>query len=229
MPAGPTGRDACATRNSAGKMPAGPTAKMAVRGCPVLRGFLRCGHALPVQVDFTDAFYPSQNVINGLTADSHQFSADDARHKITGQIQNLLWRRAFETFAENRSHRSSKRLHFRAERHPNVCVALLIHTQINAHGVCALLVFSDVDEIEIFVVAGFLSLRAVCIRNERLAPFVFGQRFKQSNDLIQFSRIHRHFEFIRIALSVIPSEVEESRGTHGKHFSGCLDFARHDV
>ena len=48
---------------SAGKMPAGPSAKMAV-----LR-HLR--HALAVQPNFADAFYPREDVIHSLAPDSH--------------------------------------------------------------------------------------------------------------------------------------------------------------
>ena len=43
-------------------------------------------HALPVQPNFADAFYPREDVIHSLAADAHQFRADNARHEITRQI-----------------------------------------------------------------------------------------------------------------------------------------------
>jgi len=49
--------------DSAGKMPASPTARMAV-----LR-HLR--HALTIQIDFADTFYPREDVIHSLAPDSH--------------------------------------------------------------------------------------------------------------------------------------------------------------
>src|SRR5262245_32615074 len=71
-------------------------------------------HAFAVQIHFADAFYPREDVIHGLAAESYQFCADNARHEITRQIQNLLRCRPGEPLAENRRHRPSKRLHFRA-------------------------------------------------------------------------------------------------------------------
>src|SRR5262245_51668322 len=83
-------------------------------------------HALTVQINFADALYPREHVIHSLAAESHEFRADDAHHKITRQIENLLRRRAIESLAENRRHRASERLHFRAEGHANVCLAFFI-------------------------------------------------------------------------------------------------------
>ena len=148
-------------------------------------------HALPVQPNFADAFYPREDVIHSLAADSHQFRAHDARHEITRQIQNLLRRRAVEPLAKNGRHRASERLHFRTEGHANVCLALFIYVQINADCVGALLVFPNVDEIKILAFTRLLPFRIVCIRNERLAPLIFRQRFKKIDDLAQFTRIHR--------------------------------------
>ena len=51
-------------------------------------------HALSVHPNFADAFYPREDVIDGLAAQPHEFRADNARHKITRQIENLLRRRA---------------------------------------------------------------------------------------------------------------------------------------
>ena len=160
---------------SAGKMPAGPTAKMAV-----LR-HLR--DALAVQPNFADAFYSREDVIHSLAADPHQFRADDARHEITRQIENLLRRRTVEPLAKNGRHCASERLHFRAEGHTNVGLALFIDVQINADCVGALLVFTNIDEIKILALTRLLSFRIVRVRNERLAPFVFRQRFKKIDDL----------------------------------------------
>ncbi len=49
-------------------------------------------HALPIQPDFANAFDAREDVINGLTAETHQFRADDAGDEITREIENLLWR-----------------------------------------------------------------------------------------------------------------------------------------
>src|SRR5881392_2342073 len=95
---------------------------------PVSRG----RHALAVYPNFADAFYPREHVVHSLAAEAHQFRADDARHKIAGQIQNLLRCRTVEPLAKNSRHRASERLHLRTERHANVCLALLIYVQINA-------------------------------------------------------------------------------------------------
>ena len=43
-------------------------------------------HALAVQPDFADTFYPRQDVIHSLAAYAHEFRADNARHEITRQI-----------------------------------------------------------------------------------------------------------------------------------------------
>ena len=56
-------------------------------------------HALPVQPDFADAFYPRKDVIDRLAADPYQLRSDDASHKIAGKIENLLRSGAFESFA----------------------------------------------------------------------------------------------------------------------------------
>jgi hypothetical protein len=148
-------------------------------------------HALAVQIDLADAFYPREDIINSLAAEPHQFRAHDARYKIIWQIQNLLRRRAVEPLAKNGRHRASERLHFRAEGHADVCLALVIYVQINANCVGALLIFSHIDEIELLAFAWFLLLSIVCIRNERLAPLIFRQRFKKVDDLVQFRWIHR--------------------------------------
>src|SRR5262245_59462350 len=120
-------------------------------------------HALTVQINFADVFNPCEHVIHSLAAESHQFRTDDARHKITRQIENLLWRRAVESFAENRCHRASERLHFWAEGHANVCLALFIDLQINTDCVGAFLVFPNVDEIKILALARRLPFRIVRI------------------------------------------------------------------
>src|SRR6476660_6921284 len=100
-------------------MPAGPTARIAV-----LR-HLR--HALAVEPNFADTFYPREDVIHSLAANSHQFRAHDARNEITRQIENLLGRRAVESLAKNRRHRTSERLQYRTESHANVCLALVLY------------------------------------------------------------------------------------------------------
>jgi len=56
-------------------------------------------HTLAVQIDFTNAFDPRQDVIHSLAAESHKFRADNPRHKVTRQIENLLRRRTVEPLA----------------------------------------------------------------------------------------------------------------------------------
>jgi hypothetical protein len=148
-------------------------------------------HALPVQPDFANTLYPCEDIINSLAAESHQFSADDARNEVTRQIQNLLRRGAVEALAKNGRHRASQRLHFRSERHANLCLALVIHVQINADCVGAFLVLPNIDEIKILALARFLPCRIICIRNECFAPLIFGKRFKEFDDVAQLRRIHR--------------------------------------
>ena len=75
-------------------------------------------------------------------------------------------------------------------------LSLFVDVQINADCVGALLIFSNVDEIKILALTRLLPFRIVCIRNERLAPLIFRQRFKKINDLANFpgyiaSRIYR--------------------------------------
>ncbi len=152
-------------------------------------------HALAVQPHLADAFDPREYVINCLAADAHEFRTNDASHEIAGKIENFLRSRAFESFAKNRGHRAGKRLHFRAKSHPNVRFAILIHVQINAHGVRAFLVFSHIDEIELLAFARLLLLRVVRVGHQRLAPFVFRQRFEQIDDFGQLRRIHWRIEF----------------------------------
>src|ERR1700745_2622444 len=160
-------------------MPAGPTARMAV-----LR-YLR--HPLTIEIDFADAFYPREHVINSLAAEAHQFRADDARHEITREIENFLRRGAVEPLAKNRRHRASERLHFWTERHADMCLPILIHMQINAHCIGALLVFPHVDEIKMLPPALFTSFRIIRIRNERLAPLIFGKQVEEFNNLVQLA------------------------------------------
>ena len=96
-----------------------------------------------------------------------------------------------EPFAQNRGHGTGKRLYFRTKRHANMGLAVLIHMEVDADCVCAFLVFSYVDKIELLPVARFLLFRVVCIGNERFASFVFGERLKKVDDLAQLRRIHR--------------------------------------
>ena len=70
-------------------------------------------------------------------------------------------------------------------------LAVLIYLEVDADCVCAFLVFSYIDKIEFLPVTRFLPFRVVCIRNERFASFVLGERFKKVDDLAQLRRIHR--------------------------------------
>src|SRR5262245_40632883 len=70
-------------------------------------------------------------------------------------------------------------------------LAAFIHLEINADCVGALLIFSNIDESKILALMGLLHFRIVCIRNERLASFIFRQRFKKVDDLAQLRWIHR--------------------------------------
>ena len=148
-------------------------------------------HALSIEPHFADTFDSREDVINRLASDTDQFRAHNARHEVAGQIENFLRRRALESFAKNRRHGAGKRLHFRAERHADVRLAIFIDVQVNAHGVRAFLVFSDVDKVEPLAFARLLVLCVVGVGHERLASFIFRQRFKKVDDLIQLRRIHR--------------------------------------
>ena len=90
-----------------------------------------------------------------------------------------------------------------------MCLALFIYVQINADCVGALLVFSNIDEIKILALTRLLPFRIVCIRNERLAPLIFRQRFKKIDDLALIYSDTSRSEFTADLHRVIPSEVEE--------------------
>jgi hypothetical protein len=141
-------------------------------------------HALPIEPNFADAFDACEHVVDRLTADSHQFRADDSPDEIARKIENFLRRRAFEAFAKNRRHGAGKRLHFRAERHANVRSTVFIDVQINAHRVCAFLVFPHIDKFKVFALTRLLFLRVVRIGHECFAPLVFRERLKEVDDLV---------------------------------------------
>src|SRR3954466_9894859 len=186
-------------------------------------------HALAVQPNFTDTFYPREDVIHSLAADPHQFRADNPRNEITRQIENLLRCGAVESFAKNGRHSASKRLHFRTERHANVCLASFIYVQINTDGIGALLIFAHIDEIKIFAVTRLLLCRIVCIRNERLASFVFRQRLKKIDDFVQLTWTHRIRNLPLIFIVSFRAKPRNPIAERPVKFAGCLDFARHDM
>src|SRR5262249_16272747 len=86
---------------------------------------------------------------------------------------------------------TSKRLYFRTKRHANMGLAVFIHVQVDADCICAFLVFSYIDKVELFGFARFLLLRVVRVRDERFASFVFRKRFKEVDDFTQLRWIHR--------------------------------------
>src|SRR5437899_2455596 len=49
-------------------------------------------HALPIQPHFANAFDAGEDVVHGLTAETHQFRADDTGDEIARKIENLLRR-----------------------------------------------------------------------------------------------------------------------------------------
>src|SRR5215217_4926189 len=61
-------------------------------------------HALAIHPHLAHAFDTRENVVHRLAANAHEFRAYNPRHKITRKIQNLLWRRSFESLAKNRAH-----------------------------------------------------------------------------------------------------------------------------
>jgi hypothetical protein len=152
----------------------------------VLRNFR---HALAVEVYFADTFDAREHVINGLAPDAHQFGPYDACHKIARKIQNLLWRRALETFAKNRRHGTSECLHFGTKRHADVRFPVLIDMQIHPHRIRAIFVLAHIDKIEILTFAGLLFRRVVRVGNKRLAPLIFRERFEEIDNLVQLGRI----------------------------------------
>src|SRR6266700_4901673 len=84
-------------RQSLTQRSATPLAAQTASPCS-LRDF---GHSLPIQIHFADAFDAREHVVNRLAADAHQFRANNARHEIARQIEDLPRRGAFETFAKN--------------------------------------------------------------------------------------------------------------------------------
>lgn len=140
--------------------------------------------ALPIQINFADAFDAREHVIHGLAAEANEFRANDSRNKIARHIENLLRRGAIESLTENRGHGAGKRLHFWAKRHANVCSAVFIHVQVNADRIRTFLIFAHIDKIKILVFARLPFLRVAGIRHERLASLIFRQRFKQIDDLV---------------------------------------------
>ena len=140
-------------------------------------------HALSIQPDLANTFDAREDVVNRLAANADQFRAHDPGHEIAWQIENFLWRRSFEAFAKNCGHRAGKRLHLRAERHADVRLAVFVDMQVNTHSIRALLIFPYIHEIELLAFARLLLLRVVRVRDERLASFIFRQRFEEINNL----------------------------------------------
>ena len=144
----------------------------------------------PFQVNTANALDPGENVVGRLAADADQLGADDPGDEIARKIQDFLRGRAVETLAENRSHRPGERLHFRAERHPEMGAPLFINLKINSDRVRAFLVFANILKIESLVRSRGLFRSAVGVGNERFPSFDFGQMFEEIDDVLQFPRIH---------------------------------------
>ena len=138
--------------------------------------------ALPVDVNFADAFDPREHVINRLAPHPDELASDDPGHEIARQIENLPRRPAVEPFAQDGGHRPGQGLHFRAERHPKMRFPGVIDLEVNTDGIRAFLVFPNVFERERFAGARLLFLRVVRVGNESLAPLYLGQRFEKVND-----------------------------------------------
>src|ERR1700716_3262768 len=151
-------------------------------------------HALAIEVHFADAFDARENVINRLAANAHKLGADDARYEIARKIENFLRRAAFEALAKNRGHCASERLHFGAKRHADVRLAIFIDMQIDADRIHAFLILAYVFEVEFFAWTRLLFLRVLRVRDKRLAPLIFRERFEEIDDLVQLLRVHRRTE-----------------------------------
>src|SRR5215210_4921618 len=82
------------------------------------------GGAEPVEIHPAGTFDARQDVVNRLRADPHELTADDLRHEVRGNIENLLGRRAIESLAQDRRHRFCERLHLRSERHTKMGMPL---------------------------------------------------------------------------------------------------------
>src|SRR5437773_2678032 len=147
-------------------------------------------HALAIKPHLADTFDAREHVIDRLAADPDQFGAYNAGHKIARKIENLLWRRAVETFAKNCRHRTGERLHFRTKCHPDVRFAVLVYMQINSNRVCAVFVFANIDEIEFFVFARLLLLRVVRVGDERFTPLIFRERLEEIDDVVELLWVH---------------------------------------
>ena len=110
-----------------------------------------------------------------------------------------------------------------------MCLALIIDVQINADCVGAFLVFANIDEIKILAFTRLLVFRIVRIRNERLAPFIFRQRFKKVDNLAQLTWIHRVQNLPLIFIVSFRAKLRNPVAKRTGKFTGCFDFARHDM
>ncbi len=131
-----------------------------------------------------------QHVVGGLAPHPHQLGADDAGDEVLRQIENFLRGRAVEAFAEDRGHGAGQGLHFRTERHAQMCFAFVIDLKINADFIRALLIFADVFEIELLVRPRLLFRRAVGVGDERFSPLHFRQMLEEVDDVLQLLGIH---------------------------------------
>src|SRR5437879_13603144 len=62
-------------------------------------------HALPIQPHFANAFNASEDIVHGLTAETHQFGADDTGDASARENENLMCGRTWKACADNRGHR----------------------------------------------------------------------------------------------------------------------------
>jgi hypothetical protein len=186
LPLGPTGVSPGASKTRWARRPQAPQPR---RLC---YRELRRRHALPIEVNFANPFDSREYVIGRLAPHAHQLGPDNSRHEIARQIENVLWGRAFKSFAKNRSHRARKSLHFRAKRHANMRFSIFIDVQVNADGISTFLVLADILQVELLARTRFLFSCVVSVGNEGFTPLIFRERFEKIDDVIQFWRVRRH-------------------------------------
>ena len=166
-----------------------------VKLCLRLSGTARC----LALVNFGGTFHAAEDVVDGLASQSNEFSANDARDKVSGDVHDFFGGAAVEPFAENRGHGPGKRLDFVTEAHLEVAAARVVDVQEDADGVGAFLVFADVFEVEGGSFFGGAIGAALGVVDEHLALFGVGEDFEKIDDLVERSWVtHRSIEGRRI-------------------------------
>ena len=134
--------------------------------------------------NFGNALHPGQDVIDCLTPLADEIRSHNFRHKIRWNFQDFLGRDSIEPFAKNRGHRFSEGLDMGAEGDAEGAGAGGSDFEEYTYGIGALLVLSDILEIEGLAIARALTQGGFRISNQGLSFFRVGQLLKKIDDLI---------------------------------------------